>query len=478
LIYQGIPASEGIASGEVFHYVPFEPVIAEKYIKESEVEDNIRAYNEVCDKARKEIYEIIDQMSDSEPDKLKIFAAHIEIVSDVAMNEDIYEHIRNNLYSPDYAISVVYDKYIKIISKSKDPLIRERASDLKDVKHRLLRIWYKVCDINLSNLQKPSIIVTNDLSPSDTATMKRENVLAIITETGGTTSHSAILARSYEIPAVLGISNITKLLKSSEKVIVDAIEGKVIANPSQEEIDFYSARQTEFNIKREEIKKYYAIEPYTADNIRIDITLNIGSASDQELAHKDYTDGVGLFRTEFLYMKHDYLPSEDEQFEAYKKVLKAYGDKPVIIRTLDVGGDKKLHCLDLPKEDNPFLGLRALRLCFDKIHIFKTQLRALYRASMFGNLWIMFPMVGSLGDLRFAKKIIEEVKVELAADGYLYRHDVKVGIMIEIPSIAVMADIVASEVDFASIGTNDLCQYLTAVDRLNPKVAQYYIYAN
>ncbi len=474
MTYSGIVASEGIAIGEVFHYEPFVPDISEKTIDAVDVDENVKSYEAICDKAKQELQEIIDQMSQSDPDKLKIFSAHMEIVSDIAINEEIRDCIANELYSPDYAINLVYEKYIKVISRSKDPLIRERAADLKDVKLRLLRLWFNVRDTSLSDLKKPVIVVANDLSPSDTATMKRENVLAILTEVGGITSHTAILAKSCGIPAILGIPNIMKVLKPSETVIVDATEGKVLTNPDQNEIDHYTAKKNEFRIKKEEVNRFFSIEPFTADGIRIEIALNIGSSSDHELAHRDYTDGVGLFRTEFLYMKHEYLPTEEEQFEEYKKVLQAYGDKPVIIRTLDVGGDKKLPCLELPKEDNPFLGLRALRLCFDNLHMFKTQLRALYRASIYGNLWIMFPMVGSLEDFRLAKKITEEVKAELAAEGYEYRNDVKIGIMVEIPSIAMMADKVASEVDFASMGTNDLCQYLTAVDRLNPKVAQYY----
>ncbi len=474
MTYYGIVASEGIVFGDVFHYEPFVPSISEKKINSADIDKNIKSYENICEKAKKEIQELIEQMPQRDTDKLKIFSAHIEIVSDVAINEEIRGYIANELYSPDYAINLVYDKYIKIISRSKDPLIRERAADLKDVKLRLLRLWFNVDNTSLSNLQKPVVVVASDLSPSDTATMKRENVLAILTEAGGITSHTAILAKSCGIPAVLGIPNITKELKPSETVIVDAIEGKVITNPTQDEIDYYAARKKEFNIKMEEAKSFLSIEPFTSDGVRIEIALNICSSDDRELAHRNYTDGVGLFRTEFLYMKNENLPTEEEQFEEYKKVLQAYKDKPVTIRTLDIGGDKKLPCLELPEEDNPFLGLRALRLCFDNLHIFKTQLRALYRASIYGNLWIMFPMVGSLEDFRLAKKITEEVKAELAAGGYDFRNDVKIGIMVEIPSIAVMADKVASEVDFASIGTNDLCQYLTAVDRLNPKVVQYY----
>ncbi len=304
--------------------------------------------------------------------------------------------------------------------------------------------------------------------------MNRENVLAILTEVGGYTSHSAILARNYGIPAILGIDNVMEKLSDGETVIVDAVAGEIFTEPSNEELEKYANERDIFLLKAEEIKKYLTIEPVTADGEHIDVCLNVGTANDDEFVIQKFTDGVGLFRTEFLYMSRSSLPTEDEQFESYKKVAEIYGERPVIIRTLDIGGDKQLDYLDLPKEENPFLGLRALRFCFDMMHIFKAQLRACLRASVFGNIWIMFPMVGSLGDIHFAKKIVEEVKAELTLKGIGFNPDIKVGIMIEIPSIAIMADVAAAEVDFASIGTNDLCQYLTAVDRLNPNVAKYY----
>lgn len=473
LIFQGNAVSRGYAVGEVLRYVPFKAVVTENQIEKGDVEDSIRLYESILEAGRMELSAIMESMS-YDPDKMKIFQAHIDILDDIAINEDIRDHIQNDLYSPEYALDIVYDKYIRILSRAKDELIRERVADLLDVKNRLLRIYFKVPNTNLSNLGKPVIIVANDLFPSDTATMDRENVLAILTEIGGITSHTAILAKSYEIPAILGISNIMQTLKPGEKVIVDAVSGWVITEATQAQLDEYAAKQEAFEFEKEQNAKYLGIEPFTSDNIRIDVTLNIGSAQEHDLAFTDVTDGVGLFRTEFLYMKGNALPTEDEQYEVYKKVLEAYGDKPVIIRTLDVGGDKKLECIEMPTEDNPFLGLRALRLCFDQMHIFKEQLRALYRASVHGNLWIMFPMVGSIGDIRFAKRVLEEVKHELISEGYSYSDNVKIGIMIEIPSIAIMADVAAAEVDFASIGTNDLCQYLTAVDRLNPKVADYY----
>jgi phosphotransferase system enzyme I (PtsI) len=474
MIHNGRPVSQGIAIGEVFKYTPFKPEIEEKYIESCDTEAYVNKYSNVLQAAKKELTAIIDSMSESNAEEAKIFQAHIDILFDQAMNEEIIDCIKCDLYSPEYAIKVIYARYIKLLSKAKDPLIRERVADLTDVYNRLIRIWFGVEDRNLSRIKKPVIVAAHDMLPSDTAVLKKENVLAILTEVGGSTSHTAILARNYGIPAVLGIPNLMDSIAEGEKVIVDAIQGNVHTEPSEEQLEQFKNDRNVFLVKQKEMKKYLPAEPVTEDGTHIDICLNIGSVDDNEFTIEKFTDGIGLFRTEFLYMSRPSLPTEEEQFETYKKAAMIYGERPVIIRTLDIGGDKQLDYLDLPKEDNPFLGLRALRFCFDQMPIFKTQLRACLRASAFGNIWIMFPMVGSLGDIRFARKIVEEVKAELTLEGIAFNPKIKIGIMVEIPSIAIMADIAASEVDFASIGTNDLCQYLTAVDRLNPNVAQYY----
>jgi phosphotransferase system enzyme I (PtsI) len=299
-------------------------------------------------------------------------------------------------------------------------------------------------------------------------------VLAIITETGGATSHSAIIARSYEIPAILGVGGLLAALKDGMTAAVDAHGGEVFLEPDGETCARVDAAREAWLREREISKTFLKKEGRTACGERVEIGLNIGSAGDEELRGAEYTDYAGLFRTEFLYLGRERLPSEDEQFEVYRKVLSLYGSRPLTLRTLDIGGDKQLSSLKLPPEENPFLGKRALRLCFAYPELFKTQLRAALRASVYGNLYLMLPMVGSLDDIRQAKLTLEEVKAELDAEGKAYRKDYKLGIMIEIPSIALIADLAAQEVDFASVGTNDLCQYLCAVDRMNPEIASYY----
>lgn len=472
--YKANAVSGGIAIGEAFHYTPYTPVIAQGTIAAGEAEAAIGEYEGARDLAKAELDAIHTKLLASDPVKAKIFIAHADILFDAAMDEDIRDDITCEGYTPRWAIHQVFEKYIRIISKSKDELIRERAADMRDVKNRLLRCMDGLPEQNLAALEKPVIIVTYDLFPSDTATLDRKNVLAIITEVGGATSHSAIIARSYEIPALLGFANAMTTLPTTGDMIVDAVDGLVITDPTLEEIAQYREKKAAYAVKVADTKKYLGVVPQTADGVHIEVELNVGSASPQELEGSRYTDGVGLFRTEFIYMGKPQLPTEEEQLEIYKKVLTEFGDRPVTIRTLDIGGDKKLDCMELPVEENPFLGNRALRLCFSLPNIFKTQLRALLRASVHGNLWLMFPMVGSIDDVRRAKSALEEAKAELDKEGIPYSKTMKVGIMIEIPAIALIADLVAREVDFASIGTNDLTQYTTAVDRMNPAVTEYY----
>lgn len=472
--YKGNPVSRGVAQGKIFCYRPFEPKVEAAEIGPDDVVAAHARYESLKQTANDELEAIKAKLAPTDPDKAKIFEAHLDILHDEAIDEMVTELINDEQFAVDYAVQFAYDKFIKLLGKAKDDLIRERVADLRDVRNRLLRIAAGVKESNLSALEQPVIVAAQDLLPSDTATLDRAKVLAIITEIGGATSHSAIIARSYEIPAILGISGLMAALNGDEYAVVDAVEGVLIVNPTDAEKTEYTAKQRDFEKKLSEIKMFLDREPVTADGVRIDIGANIGSAEPHELVCEKHVDLIGLFRTEFLYMSSETLPSENKQFETYKKILSTFGERPVTLRTLDIGGDKTLPALPLPKEENPFLGKRALRLCFDNIELFKTQLRAAYRASVYGNLWIMLPMVGSIDDILHAKEIIAEVKGELDAEKIPYSPDVKVGIMIEIPSIAIIADIAVQHVDFASIGTNDLCQYSTAVDRMNPQVVQYY----
>ena len=474
MIIKGNPVSPGIAIGEVYLFQPFVPDINEKGIRQDEVEANIQKYHDAKKAAEAELETTVSRLQKDEPDKANIFVAHQAILTDITMEEEIVEMVTDELRSADYAIAEIYDRYVAIFENLEDELIRERAVDLRDVRNRLLRCWAGVEEKNLATLEHDAIVVAEDLFPSDTATLNRKRVLAILTEVGGSTSHSAIIARSYEIPAVLGIPNVLTCLRQGGAVIVDALQGTVIVDPTPAELKEYTKKLETYRAKVTETKKFLDAQPLTADGVRVDVQLNIGSAGKEELDGSRYTDGVGLFRTEFLYMGRAQLPSEEEQYITYRRVLETYGDRPVILRTLDIGGDKQLKSMQLPKEDNPFLGNRALRLCFTHPALFRTQLRAALRASVHGNLWIMLPMVASLDDIHRAKAMIEEAKAELTKEGIPFSSTYKLGIMVEIPSIALIADLAAQEVDFASIGSNDLCQYMTAVDRMNPALVDYY----
>ncbi len=473
--YKGNPVSEGIAVGKAYLYQPYVPQVTEGEIPEDQAPAAVARYEELLEGAKQELAAIRDRLEKAgDGDKAKIFTAHQDILFDVAMDEEIRDKITYDFMTPEWAIHKVYEKFIKILNKAKDDLIRERVADMRDVKNRLLRIAAGVPEKNLAALGEPVIVVAHDLLPSDTATLDRKNVLALVTEIGGATSHSAIIARSYEIPALLGVDGAMENLSHGQEIAVDAVEGLLVADPSGEVKADFAKKREAFLKRREEEKKFLGVEPRMADGTLLPVHLNVGSANDQELAAEKYTDGVGLFRTEFIYMGKEQLPTEDEQYEIYKKVLTAFGDRPVTIRTLDIGGDKKLQCMELPVEENPFLGNRALRLCFSMPEVFLTQLRAALRASVHGNLWIMFPMVGSMDDIRRAKAFVQQAKDQLDAQGVPYSPNVKLGIMVEIPSIALVADLAAKEVDFASIGTNDLTQYSTAVDRMNPALREYY----
>jgi phosphotransferase system enzyme I (PtsI) len=474
MVLKGSGVSPGIAIGKIYVYQPVHVTVEEKFCEAGQNKEHIERFEEVKALAGEELRGIRAFLEQEDPEKAKIFVAHQDILNDVAINEEIRDGIEQENWAGDWGIQKVYAKFFRMIQKARDAMIRERAADFEDVRKRLLRIWHGLPEASLAALPEPVIVAARDLLPSDTATLDRKKVLAILTETGGTTSHSAIIARSYEIPAILGIPSLLEHTRSGMIAAIDAQTGNVITEPDPPVLKNYEEKREKFLREQEEIKKYLKRKGQSAEGIRIEIGLNIGGAGAEELEGEACTDFVGLFRTEFLYMGRDTLPSEEEQFTVYKTVLERYGDRPVTLRTLDIGGDKNLHCLPLPREDNPFLGNRALRLCFTRPDIFRTQLRAALRASAFGNLWLMLPMVASIDDIRRAKELIAKVRRELDAEGTAYSRDFKTGIMIEIPSIALVSGIAVKEIDFASIGTNDLCQYLTAVDRINPLVADYY----
>jgi phosphoenolpyruvate-protein phosphotransferase (PTS system enzyme I) len=471
--YPGNPVSKGAVVGKVYKYVPYEAEVIHTNIVPDQVDEALNIYKVAIDRASAELASMRKALERTEPDKVAIIGAHMEILNDPELDQMVKSFIKDEYYNAKWAIEHTFTKFIKMLSRVKDEMIRERVADMEDVKIRLLRNCDGAEEVNLGALKEPVIVVAKDLFPSDTASLNRAVVQAIVTEIGGATSHTAIIARSYGIPALLGVNGVMTILKDAQIIGVDAIDGILATDMDEESIAAYVEKGEKNCNHITETKKYLETEPVTEDGVHIDVHLNIGSASDEELEGAKYTDGVGLFRSEFLYMGRNSLPTEDEQVEIYTKVLKAYGKRPVTLRTLDIGGDKKLDYMNLPKEENPFLGNRALRLCFTYPDIFKTQLRAALRAAVTGNLWVMFPMVGSIDDIRKAKAMIEEARKELDTEQIPYGQ-IKIGIMIEIPSIAIIADIAAKEVDFASIGTNDLCQYTTAVDRMNPAVSKYY----
>ncbi len=464
--------SPGIAIGKACIYHAIDQKQTATHFPAKDLDKQIALLKNAYDCAETELSGIVTELMKISPEKSGIFVAHQEILHDVEIRNKIAYLVKEEQVSPVHAVDTVFENACVLLEQVEDPIIASRTADLRDVKNRILRLLQGDTSSQLSDLKEDVIVVAHELLPSDTALLDRTHVKGIITEIGGAYSHTAIIARSYQIPTALGMEGIVSELTQGQELILDAIGGELILEPSAECISEYQEKQYVF-AERQKAGEAYTNKPaLTKDGRKIEIGINISSEYFGAEA-LDY-DTIGLFRTEFLYMKRKSLPTEEEQFEIYKQVLRQAGGKAVTLRTLDIGGDKKLSYFQTAKEENPALGNRALRFCLKYSTILETQLRAALRASAYGPLQIMFPMVGSMDDILLAKAAVQQAMNQLTQEGVAYNKDIKLGVMIEIPSIALLADLVAQEVDFASIGTNDLAQYVCAADRMNSEVTTYY----